>query len=165
VGTGLNVIDGVAEVTISYTVSGEYRDTVEDWASDELSSVVGVAESTWDHVMFVLPSSVDFAGSAAYAYIGWSRSVYRDNSVAVLLVQVHEIGHNLNMRHSGLDTETYGDTTCFEGAHLFHIMNKSHPNASEFSSILRLPNRIPCLEGRWTLHVFQWCQELVAWMV
>jgi hypothetical protein len=153
VGTGLNVIDGVAEVTIPYTASGEYRDTVEDWASGELSRIVGVAESTWDHVMFVLPSSVDFAGAAAYAYVGWSRSVYRDNYVAVLLVQVHEIGHNLNMRHSGLGTATYGDTTCFEGAYLFHIL-KGHPKASEFSPILRLPNRIPRLERRWTLHVF-----------
>jgi hypothetical protein len=164
VGTGLNVIDGVAEVTIPYTVTGELSYTVEDWASDELTSVVGAAESTWDHVMFVLPSSVDFAGAAAYAYVGWSRSVYLDNNVAVLLVQMHEIGHNLNMRHSGLGTATYGDRTCFEGAHMFHIL-KDHPNASEFSSILRLPNRIPRLERRWTLHVFQWCQELVAWMV
>ena len=69
--------------------------------------------------------------------------VYKDNNVAMLLVKVHKIGHNLKMAHSGLGTiNIYGDKTCcFEGAHLLHIL-KGHPNASELSSIFRLPNRI-----------------------
>jgi hypothetical protein len=72
-------------------------------------------------VMYVLPSSVNFAGTAAYAYVGGRRSVYKDNNVAMLLVQMHEIGHNLKMAHSGRNSSPYGDKTCFEGAHICFI--------------------------------------------
>lgn len=39
--------------------------------------------------------------------------------VVSVLVQMHEVGHSLGLRHSGYDGLTYGDTTCMEGAHLY----------------------------------------------
>jgi hypothetical protein len=71
--------------------------------------------------MYVFPDAVDFGGAAAYAYLNWHRSVYMGGYASILLVQMHEIGHNLYMHHSGEGTSTYGDKTCFMGTSLWFV--------------------------------------------
>jgi hypothetical protein len=108
----------VYEVTISYAVDGVHRYTVEDYVEAQLIAD-NVAESSYDHVMYILPEGVDFQTAAAYAQVGGSRAVYKNNNAATLLVQMHETGHNLNLRHSGFNGGSYDDKSCFMGAHLY----------------------------------------------
>jgi hypothetical protein len=115
--TGSNIINnGVAEITIPYTVDNIDRNTVESWVEGVVKSALGKDEDFWTHVMYVLPNSVNFGTAAAYAYVGWSRSVYKGRYASVLLVQMHELGHNLDMRHSGYKgAGSYDDKSCFMG--------------------------------------------------
>jgi hypothetical protein len=62
-----------------------------------------IAESFYDHGMWVLPEGVDFQTAAAYALVGGSQGVYKNNNAATLLVQMHKTGHNLNLRHWGFN--------------------------------------------------------------
>jgi len=73
--------------------------------------MLGDLSSQFDHVMFLLPPSTDFAGAAAYSYVNSWRSVFADGYWWMVMVQVHEIGHNLNLAHSGEGTNAYGDWT------------------------------------------------------
>lgn len=45
----------------------------------------------------------------AYAYLNQKISVYNDNWCLSLSGQMHELGHNLNLHHSGEGDEEYGD--------------------------------------------------------
>jgi hypothetical protein len=91
---------------------------VEDYVEAQLIAD-NVVESSYDHVMYVLPDGVEFNNAAAYAQVGGSRAVYDNDNAATLLVQMHETGHNLNLRHSGFDGVSYDDKSCFMGAHLY----------------------------------------------
>lgn len=103
-------------MTLPYNVTNVLRGTVEDWTEDAVALLVD--ETTFTHAMYVLPKSVNFSGAAAYAYVGGSRSVYWESYASYLLVQMHEVGHNLNMRHSGLlGGSVYADTSCFMGTY------------------------------------------------
>jgi hypothetical protein len=77
-------------------------------------TVVGLPLSTWTTVFLVMQSSVNFDGAAAYAYVGGSLSVYSDNYATMVVVQMHELGHNLGLLHSG-EVQTYDDHTCMMG--------------------------------------------------
>jgi hypothetical protein len=59
-------------------------------------------------------------GWAAYAYINSWNSVYQGNYYKYAAIQVHELGHNFNLAHSGgLDGATYTDHTCSMGNPLY----------------------------------------------
>lgn len=40
------------------------------------------------------------------------RSVYNDSACRQVSTQVHEVGHNLNLNHSGQGNSEYGDKSC-----------------------------------------------------
>ena len=109
------------ELTLSgYTVSGQSSGTVQGWVTTALESKLGFSPQTgFTHVLYILPQSVSFGDAAAYAYINYYLSVYLDTYSSVLLVQMHEIGHNLQMLHSGEGNATYGDKTGMMGAHVY----------------------------------------------
>ena len=64
-----------------------------------------------DHVMYCLPSKT--MSGIAYAWYNSWNSVYSDDWCTSVSAQMHEIGHNLNLKHSGeIDGQTnnqYGD--------------------------------------------------------
>jgi hypothetical protein len=77
----------------------------------------------FDHVMYVLPKGPDWGGGVlAYAYVGINKSVYNDKTASYIGIQVHEIGHNLFMSHSGEGGSIYGDHTCYMGMSLFYLL-------------------------------------------
>jgi len=88
------------DLTIPYSVSGVSSGTVEGWVATALSAL-SIANDSFSHTMFVLPEAVDFGGAAAYAYVNSHRSVYDGAQAKNILVLMHELGHNLKMRHSG----------------------------------------------------------------
>ena len=75
------------------------------------TAALGDLQQQFDIVMLILPPGVDFGGAAAYAYINWYYGVYRDDYWWMVMVQMHEVGHNLNLAHSGEGTNSYGDWT------------------------------------------------------
>ncbi len=62
------------------------------------------------YVRDVFPGSVDFEGAAAYAYLGWYKSVFKNGFASKMEVQMQELdGHNLDLHHSGLGSKTYAN--------------------------------------------------------
>jgi len=116
--TGANSVNGVTTITIPNTASGKTKEKVSEWAFAEFERLHG-SYNQWSHVVYILPSSVDFGKAAAFGYVGWGVTVYEDTTASILLVLMHEIGHNLRMLHSGANGLDYGDTTCFMGAHVY----------------------------------------------
>ena len=91
---------GIVELTLTQTVANVARSTVAEWAADEFHAQYG-DYSQWTHVMYVLPSSVNFGKAAAYAFVGNGLSVFSNSYVSDLLVLMHEIGHNLRKEKKG----------------------------------------------------------------
>ena len=110
--TGVNISNGVYTVTIDadqYDVS-----SIEYQAVSAAESALGNLPSQFDYV--ALSVSDNNEGWAAYAYINSWLSYYKANYINYVTVQMHEIGHNLGLAHSGEGGSTYGDTSGLMGA-------------------------------------------------
>lgn len=113
---GANIVDGVLDVFINQAVEGIDREDVQRWTTDAIPNfLVGQTELDFDYSLYVLPPGADFRGAGAYAAVRGRKSIFNNDNVAVVLIQMHEVGHCLGMRHSGYDNVEYGDPTCFEG--------------------------------------------------
>lgn len=67
-------------------------------------------EAVADHVVFCMPPVLrEFV--AAWAFIDDWLSVYSDEDCNLVTVQMHELGHNMNLAHSGEGGLEYGDRT------------------------------------------------------
>jgi len=72
----------------------------------------------YDFVMSCVPSDTSYGGSTswvAYAYINHWLSVYRGSWCAYPSSQMHEVGHNINLAHSGENGNEYDDQSCMMG--------------------------------------------------
>ena len=109
--TGSGITEGVTTVSISNTVSGTSDGVIRD-AADLAVSNLGLGSP--DHTILCLPPGT--SGSwIGYAYIDWDLSVFNDNWCLYPSIQMHEIGHNWNLGHSGYNGDTYGDQTGMMG--------------------------------------------------
>eukprot|EP00814_Leptocylindrus_danicus_P016466 CAMPEP_0116013620 /NCGR_PEP_ID=MMETSP0321-20121206/5828_1 /TAXON_ID=163516 /ORGANISM="Leptocylindrus danicus var. danicus, Strain B650" /LENGTH=672 /DNA_ID=CAMNT_0003483191 /DNA_START=45 /DNA_END=2060 /DNA_ORIENTATION=+ len=112
--TGATVSNGVHTIEISSTVSGVADGTVRTAVVNEATTALGSLSGQFDHVILCLPPGT--AGSwIAYAYVNHWLSVYNDEWCNYVSGQMHEIGHNLNLAHSGEGTLAYGDQTGMMG--------------------------------------------------
>jgi len=100
-------------------VARKTSDQVESWVNHALHKKLGWNQDDHTHVMYVLPEEVNFHGLAAYAYMGWSRSVFWNKYASIHLVLMHELGHNFGHHHSGEGDLQYGDASCLMGAHSY----------------------------------------------
>ena len=112
--TGTDINGGVVKVVIGSVVNGVDRGTVQSWVDSVVNKKFGNL-AQWDHLMYVFPDSVDFRGAAAYAYLNHYHSVYMGRYGSFIGVQVHELGHNYNMLHSGYGEKSYADHTGLMG--------------------------------------------------
>jgi hypothetical protein len=96
-GTGRQDIVALAESATLATIGGGY------------TNVRQIA----DHIMFVLPNMNDgFVGSAEMCpNFSAGTSTYGDVNAASLTVLMHEIGHNLGLKHAASGGDEYGDYT------------------------------------------------------
>jgi len=124
--SGKNIMDGVVEVSIEQHLRGVDRVQAQQWVTAVVPAFLGEGhfELDYDYTMYVMPPGVDFRGAGAYAAVGGRRSVYNDFNIAILMIQMHEVGHSLGLRHSGYQGNSYGDKTCFEG---FVMRNANAP--------------------------------------
>jgi len=70
-----------------------------------------------DYTMIVCLDVVDFGGGAVVrgqrpGSVCWYKSTYAS---APIVVQMHELGHNLGRSHSGKDVVTYAEPMCNMG--------------------------------------------------
>jgi len=117
--------NGVMDLTLEQpiNISTDTAYDIEPMATSALNNLPNWDWDLIDHVMFVLSATIDFLDAAAFAQLPGDISVYHEEWAAIYIVQMHEMGHNLGMHHSGLGTDLvndqYEDPTCWMGAHVF----------------------------------------------
>ncbi len=118
---GKGVAPGVMEITIGVDLTTSDRYTVRNAVTTAVQTAIGEPlPGRYQQVMFILEGCYVDCGWAAYAYINSWGSVYQGDFYKYTGVQVHELGHNFNLGHSGgLDGQTYTDHTGMMGAPLF----------------------------------------------
>mmetsp|Transcript_26449 Transcript_26449/g.39122 ORF Transcript_26449/g.39122 Transcript_26449/m.39122 type:complete len:577 (+) Transcript_26449:78-1808(+) len=111
---GEGILNGVTQVTVrSSTNQGDARMNNEITAN--LNSAFGVSSPAQiaDHIMYCLPKGT--MKGIAYAYFNSYLSVFDDDWCTYPSVGLHELGHNLNLRHSGEVGDPYGDQSGMMG--------------------------------------------------
>lgn len=68
------------------------------------------------HKVIILPDCVDFGGAAAWGETPGDTTWYKAQYASFPVTQVHELGHNLGLRHSGRGNDAYGDGTGYMSA-------------------------------------------------
>ena len=120
---GKGVAPGVMEVTISVPLEGNSMATIRNAVTTAVQNAIGESlPGRYQQVMYVLQGcyNVD-CGWAAYAYVNSWNSVYQGSYYKMTGVQIHELGHNFNLAHSGgLNGGTYTDNTGMMGYGLQH---------------------------------------------
>eukprot|EP00580_Thalassiosira_gravida_P017482 CAMPEP_0201658610 /NCGR_PEP_ID=MMETSP0494-20130426/1481_1 /ASSEMBLY_ACC=CAM_ASM_000839 /TAXON_ID=420259 /ORGANISM="Thalassiosira gravida, Strain GMp14c1" /LENGTH=1055 /DNA_ID=CAMNT_0048135709 /DNA_START=93 /DNA_END=3260 /DNA_ORIENTATION=+ len=112
---------GVLEVTIPVSLNNS-QNVIRSAIQNEVNDALGlrIPNAAFAHVMYVLEGCYEGCGWAAYAYVNSWLSVYQSAYYSMPAVQMHELGHNLNLAHSGgLDQRSYTDHTCLMGNPLF----------------------------------------------
>jgi len=110
---GSNVSNGVAEVEISENLRGMYNVVASNKATEALKAKYGSIDQ-FDHVMYCLPygTSSSYWGLvedwSALGYLDSWLSMYNDEWCTYLSVQMHNIGHNLYLRHANKDSRERG---------------------------------------------------------
>lgn len=108
---------GVADVQVNtnYEAQSMINAAIRDGAR-----AVGVSNlrTAADHVMFVLPELHD--AYFATAEVGNVFSFFNNEKAVSLSVLMHELGHNLNLHHAGINGDEYGDySVCCSEATFF----------------------------------------------
>jgi len=86
--TGVNVANGVHEVTISNTVSGASDGVIRNAVVAAGDAALGTMQSQFDHVMLCLPPGTS-GGWIGYAYINWYLSVFNNDWCNYVSIQMH----------------------------------------------------------------------------
>ena len=112
---------GVIEVSIPIPLEGNSRAVIRNAVTTAVQAKLGISlPGPYEQVMYVLEGCYQDCGWAAYAYINSWNSVYQGNYYYMVGVQMHELGHNFNLAHSGgLNGATYTDHTGLMGNPLY----------------------------------------------
>lgn len=115
------VAPGVIEVQIGISLTNNDRYTIRNAVTSAVTTKLGHGlPGPYQQVMYVLENCYTDCGWAAYAYINSWNSVYQSHYYKQTGVQMHELGHNFNLAHSGgLDGATYTDHTGLMGNPLY----------------------------------------------
>ena len=151
--------EGVIEVTVNTRLAVDNRYVMHDAVTAAVQEKLGIIlPGPYQQVMYVMKNCQVGCGYAAYAYVGHWLSVYQDVYYAMTGVQVHELGHNFGMAHSGgTDGQPYTDHTgmmgnplysddvgrmCYNGAKNYMLAPDWYPNGGSIDlSTNNGPNR------------------------
>lgn len=111
---------GVMDIYINAyqnTNQGELAQMAEAAALQAIGGGYSNIRQAATHIIFVMPNrGNNFVGSAEVCPVGVSgTSFFGDTYALSLSVVMHELAHNLNLRHAGKDGNTYGDTSGMMG--------------------------------------------------
>ncbi|KAL3906428.1 MAG: hypothetical protein SGARI_004013, partial [Bacillariaceae sp.] len=104
--TGKSISGGAVNVNMG-TNPSQGKDKREDAAQAAAKSQLGNLADQFDLVIYCQPKGS--SGWTAYAYINGFESFYNHDACLSMSVQVHEVGHNLGLAHSGKDGNAYQD--------------------------------------------------------
>jgi len=101
VGNAADIVNGATEVDLSADTSLNDSDIViRNRIASKLEVNFGVGHTYLaDHLMYCYPK--DAVNAIAYAYANSWMSTYKDQWTTYLTTQMHELGHNLDLGHSG----------------------------------------------------------------
>jgi hypothetical protein len=102
---------GVIDIYVNANAEGNNYQTMQSLANQALQEELGTSNpgSIFDLVLFCMPPGDD--SWIAYAYIGRWDSYYNDDWCQAVSSQMHEVGHNIGLHHSG---EYYGPSSDME---------------------------------------------------
>jgi hypothetical protein len=111
---------GVVDVTVNVNASGNTRQAIQAEANTQLQTLLGVSDpgTLFDLVLFCMPPGT--GTWIAYAYINKWDSYYNNDWCQAMSSQMHEVGHNIGLHHSGEyegtdSVQEYGDQTDMMG--------------------------------------------------
>lgn len=109
-----NIINGVAQITLFMNIAGVGAGYIQRLAKEKLAQKIG-SLAPYDHLLFVIPRQAVFP-SQAYAGINGKYAVFKDSNYKGVGVVLHELGHNMGLRHSGENNSNqYQDHSCLMG--------------------------------------------------
>jgi len=115
--TALNVVPGPNDGGFDIWLPGcQDESSLRDRAIVKLTGLLGHAPEALPNTkyMFCMPPNLGWRG-IAYAWVNYYLSVYNNEWCSFVSVHMHEVGHNLNLAHSGERGNEYGDETGFMG--------------------------------------------------
>lgn len=112
--TDSRATNGVYTVTMTENIGALTNSELQNKVVNQLTAELGTLNTQFNHVMLCLPPITGFGG-IAYAYINSWLSVYKDNWCNYPSAQLHEIGHNIGLAHSGEGTQQYADQSGMMG--------------------------------------------------
>lgn len=114
---------GVINVKINVNLDGSTQNTIRNAISDAVKVKLRLTSlpGPFHQIMYIVENCYgEGCGFAAYAYINSWMSLYRAAYASMVGVQMHELGHNFGLAHSGgLNRQTYTDHTCLMGNPLY----------------------------------------------
>jgi hypothetical protein len=111
--TGIWINNGVVSIKADYTGSdrGHMQQKVFEKAKERLGDL---DNEKYDLIMFCFPPGT--GDWLAYAFVDSKYSFYNNEWCGYVSTQMHEVGHNLGLAHSGeVDEGNYADQTGFMG--------------------------------------------------
>lgn len=115
-GDTIGIEHGVTEVNITVNVAGQRSRTMQNHIVHALNTKFGVTSPSQlaNHVMICMPPGTRGRWMAVGVVNGW-KTVYNDQYCSSISNQMHEIGHNLGLCHSGEGNHAYGDQSGLMG--------------------------------------------------
>ena len=114
----LGIEGGVIDVELDFSTEGRTRKNLTNEVTRALRDRLGVRglARVYDHVMICLPPGTGFW--LAFSFTNYHISVYNDVWCSYLSTNIHEIGHNLGLKHSN-ENGNYQDQTGYMGFSYF----------------------------------------------
>jgi len=113
--TGLEINHGVVDVVIDLDVSTSTRTSLQQAAMKDAAAQLGdLGGEQYGLVAYTMPpgGSDDWV---AFAFVTGKFSFFNDVAASAVSFQLHEIGHNLGLAHSGTEGKQYNDKTGMMG--------------------------------------------------
>lgn len=111
------ISNGIVNVQMDYDITSSInpRSIINEARKAAGKQLGDLKDPRFDLIMFCFPPGAPFY-HAASAILNGRQSYYPNDRCGPVSAQMHEVGHNLGLDHSGTHNKPYGDTTGFMGS-------------------------------------------------